>query len=181
MKNLSIALLFSALAIFSCTKKGKGKVPVAKNLAIAGDYRVDFELSENMDTTTYPRGDWHYWRNKNNALRLESVNGSGTAFTAFGWHNWPDSINQFSHSNFTETNLSPLTYDQNSLNGSVDFYSPLWTLDTVVFQNVHFDTINGQVIGKGTVYANRWYNSSGLAFPNYVEAEYIGWVTLKKQ
>ena len=53
MKHLTIYLLFSALAIYSCTKKEKGKVPLEKNLVIAGDYRVDFELSENMDTTTY--------------------------------------------------------------------------------------------------------------------------------
>lgn len=181
MKQLSFILFFLALAIFSCTKKGKGKVPVEKNLAIAGDYRVDFELSENMDTTTYPRGDWHYWRNYNNALRLESVNGSSTAFTSYAWHNWPDSINQFGNTNFSETMLSPLTYDQNILNGSVFYPAKLWSLDTVVFQHVHFDTINGQVIGKGTVYANCWYNSSGLAFPVWEEAEYIGWVTFKKQ
>lgn len=173
MKNL--ILIFGLFSMLSCTKSKT--TPLEKNLSIEGDYKIKFTLTDgSYDTINGPNAGGYLVIEGNFARLVKITDSTFSMITSNGLD-----------SNFNAANqpeYCDLKYKYNRMNGII-FYNTLAfpysdNFDSIRFTQLKFDTINGEIVGNGSVGGRRKYVAGGNGNPTTVYQNLYGWVRLEK-
>ncbi len=173
MKN-SI-LIFSLFTFLSCTKSKT--TSFEKNLSIEGDYRIKFTLDDGtIDTINGPNAGGYLHIEGNFARLIKITDSTFNMITSNGLDS------NFNAANYPE--YCDLKYINNRMNGLVFFNTLAFyysnNFDSIRFTNLKFDTINGGIIGNGSVGGRVKYQAGGNGNPTAVYENLKGWVKLEK-
>lgn len=156
----------------------KVKLPLSKkNLSIEGDYRIKFTLDDGtIDTINGPNAGG-YLHIEGNFTRLIKITDSTINMITSNGLDF-----NFNAANYPE--YCDLKYINNRMNGLVFFNTLAFyysnNVDSIRITNLKFDTINGGVIGNGSVGGRVKYQAGGNGNPTTVNEHLKGWVRLEK-
>lgn len=173
MKNSIV--IFVLFSLMSCTKNKTN--PLEKNLSLEGDYKIKFTLTDgSYDTINGPNAGGYLVIEGNFARLVKITDSTYNMITSNGLDT------NFNAANFPE--YCDLKYNNYRMNGLV-FYNTLAfpysdNFDSIRFTNVHFDSINGKLIGNGSVGGRRKYVAGGNGNPTIVYQNLFGWARLEK-
>jgi hypothetical protein len=170
-----IIFILGLIFFFSCTKDKT--TPLEKNLSIEGDFRIKFTLTDGSYDTINGPNSGGYLVIEGNFARLSKITDS--TFSMMTSNGLDSNFNAANQPEYCD-----LKYKDNRMNGLVFFNTLAFpysdNFDSIRFTQLKFDTINGKIVGIGSVGGRRKYVAGGNGNPTTVYQNLYGWVKLEK-